>query len=94
MAEPAAPVEDPEVSGATGAGGGSAPLAGVLVADFSRHLPGPLAARLLVDLGARVVKVEEPSAGDPVRGAPPTSKGNSALAALLLAGVESIALDL
>lgn len=94
MADPVAPVEDPEASGATGAGGGSAPLAGVLVADFSRHLPGPLVARLLADLGARVVKVEEPRAGDPVRGAPPRSKGNSALAGILLAGVESIALDL
>ncbi len=94
MAEPGAPVEDSESSGAPGVGGGSAPLAGLLVADFSRHLPGPLVARLLADLGARVVKVEEPRVGDPVRGAPPRSKGNSALAGILLAGVESVALDL
>lgn len=70
------------------------PLAGLLVVDLTRHLPGPLAARLLADLGARVIKVEEPSLGDPVRQAPPLVEGRSALAAILLAGVESLALDL
>ncbi|HZF12680.1 MAG TPA: CaiB/BaiF CoA-transferase family protein, partial [Thermoanaerobaculia bacterium] len=70
------------------------PLAGVLVVDLSRHLPGPLAAHLLADLGARVVKVEEPVHGDPVRQAPPHRHGQGALATLLLSGVESIALDL
>lgn len=69
-------------------------LSGTLVVDLSRHLPGPLAARLLADLGARVVKVEEPSLGDPVRQAPPRRSGQSALASLLLAGIESVALDL
>lgn len=62
-------------------------LAGTLVVDLSRHLPGPLAGRLLADLGARVVKVEEPSQGDPVR----QVRG---LGALLLSGIESVALDL
>jgi crotonobetainyl-CoA:carnitine CoA-transferase CaiB-like acyl-CoA transferase len=71
-----------------------APLRGLLVVDLTRHLPGPLAARLLADLGARVVKVEEPAAGDPVREAPPMVGGESALAALLLAGLQSVALDL
>ena len=70
------------------------PLAGVLVVDLSRHLPGPLAAHLLADLGARVIKVEEPVHGDPVRQAPPHHRGQGALATLLLSGVESIALDL
>ena len=69
-------------------------LAGTLVLDLSRHLPGPLAGRLLADLGARVVKVEEPSRGDPVREAPPLVDGRSALGTLLLAGIESVALDL
>jgi crotonobetainyl-CoA:carnitine CoA-transferase CaiB-like acyl-CoA transferase len=72
----------------------AAPLAGLLVVDLSRLLPGPLAARLLADLGARVVKVEEPRLGDPVRLAPPLVGGESALGSLLLAGVESVALDL
>ncbi len=72
----------------------SAPLDGILVVDLTRHLPGPLAARILRDLGARVVKVEEPEIGDPVRLAPPLRDGVGTLAAILLAGVESVALDL
>jgi crotonobetainyl-CoA:carnitine CoA-transferase CaiB-like acyl-CoA transferase len=72
----------------------AAPLRGLLVVDLSRQLPGPLAARLLADLGARVVKVEEPREGDPVRSAGPLVGGASPLAAMLLSGVESIALDL
>ncbi|WP_347588269.1 CoA transferase [Acrocarpospora sp. B8E8] len=53
---------------------GSGPLAGVLVADFSRVLAGPYATMLLGDLGAEVVKVESPGGDDtrnwmpPVRG--------------------------
>lgn len=70
------------------------PLAGLLVVDLTRHLPGPLVARLLADLGARVVKLEEPEMGDPARQAPPLVRGRSALAATLLAGVESVAADL
>lgn len=72
----------------------ASPLAGRLVVDLSRLLPGPLAARLLADLGARVIKVEEPELGDPVRMAPPLRGRTGALAGLLLAGVESVALDL
>lgn len=40
------------------------PLAGVHVLDLSLLLPGPLAARLLLDFGARVTKVEPPAPGD------------------------------
>ncbi len=70
------------------------PLEGVLVVDLSRYLPGPLAAKMLANLGARVIKVEEPEFGDPVRAAPPIERGASTLARLLLAGVESVAMDL
>jgi crotonobetainyl-CoA:carnitine CoA-transferase CaiB-like acyl-CoA transferase len=66
----------------------------MLVVDLSRLLPGPLTARLLADLGARVVKIEEPRFGDPVRLAPPLAGGESALGSMLLAGIESVALDL
>jgi crotonobetainyl-CoA:carnitine CoA-transferase CaiB-like acyl-CoA transferase len=69
-------------------------LSGLLVLDLSRHLPGPLTARLLADLGARIVKVEEPTTGDPVRMSPPVREGVGALGAILLGGVESVALDL
>jgi len=72
----------------------ASPLAGTLVVDLSRLLPGPLTARILADLGARVIKVEEPKTGDPVRRAPPLRDGTGALACILLAGVESVALDL
>ncbi len=44
-----------------------APLAGVLVVDLSRALAGPHAAMLLGDLGARVIKIEAPGAGDDTR---------------------------
>lgn len=70
------------------------PLRGVTVVDVSRYLPGPLVSRLLADLGARVIKVEEPQLGDPSRQAPPVVEGRSSLAAILLAGHRSIALDL
>src|SRR3954471_14189200 len=43
------------------------PLEGLLVADFSRVLAGPFAAMTLGDLGADVIKVERPEAGDDTR---------------------------
>jgi crotonobetainyl-CoA:carnitine CoA-transferase CaiB-like acyl-CoA transferase len=45
----------------------TSPLEGLLVADFSRVLAGPLATMFLGDLGATVVKVERPGGGDDTR---------------------------
>lgn len=44
------------------------PLDGVVVVDLSRALAGPHAAMMLGDLGARVIKVENPEGGDDSRG--------------------------
>jgi len=46
---------------------GATPLAGIRVLDFSELLPGPFLTQNMVELGADVVKVERPPAGDPVR---------------------------
>ena len=54
------------------------PLDGILVADFSRVLAGPLASATLADLGARVLKVERPGRGDDTRSWGPPWTGNSA----------------
>ncbi|ACV76482.1 CaiB/BaiF CoA transferase family protein [Nakamurella multipartita] len=48
------------------------PLAGIVVADFSRVLAGPYATMLLADLGADVIKVEGPGGDDTRSWVPPT----------------------
>jgi crotonobetainyl-CoA:carnitine CoA-transferase CaiB-like acyl-CoA transferase len=63
------------------------PLAGALVADLSRYLPGPFASRELLRLGACVVRVEPPD-GDPLRRIAP------AWDAALNAGKESVVCNL
>ncbi|TWF80577.1 formyl-CoA transferase [Pseudonocardia hierapolitana] len=53
------------------------PLSGTLVVDLSRALAGPHATMMLGDLGARVVKVEAPGAGDDTRGWGPPFVGDA-----------------
>jgi crotonobetainyl-CoA:carnitine CoA-transferase CaiB-like acyl-CoA transferase len=73
----------------------SLPLDGILVADFSRVLAGPLATQLLGDWGARVIKVEEPERGDETRRwGPPFVGGVSAYFLSVNRNKESVALDL
>lgn len=71
-----------------------APLSGVTVLDFSRLLPGPYATMLMVQLGARVIKVEEPGIGDYVRIFPPLADGVSWKYRWLNRGKESVGIDL
>lgn len=71
------------------------PLDGIVVADFSRVLAGPLCTQLLADAGARVVKVEDPSRGDETRRwGPPFVKGISAYFLAVNRNKESLAVDL
>jgi len=51
------------------------PLAGVRVLEFGQIAAGPFAGSLLADLGADVVKVENPAGGDGMRGWPPLTSG-------------------
>ncbi|MDP9074649.1 MAG: CoA transferase, partial [Actinomycetota bacterium] len=70
------------------------PLAGVTVVDLSRVLAGPYCTMILADLGARVIKVEQPEVGDHARHLGPFVNGRSAYFASINRGKESIALDL
>jgi crotonobetainyl-CoA:carnitine CoA-transferase CaiB-like acyl-CoA transferase len=70
------------------------PLAGVLVADFSRVLAGPYATMLLADMGADVVKVESPQGDETRTWTPPTRGGTSTYYLGINRGKRSIALDL
>jgi crotonobetainyl-CoA:carnitine CoA-transferase CaiB-like acyl-CoA transferase len=70
-------------------------LDGILVADFSRVLAGPLATMLLGDLGADVVKVEHPSGDDTRRWGPPwAADGEASYYLGLNRNKRSVALDL
>lgn len=70
------------------------PLAGVLVADFSRVLAGPYATMLMADLGADVIKVEAPS-GDETRTWKPPTRGDISTYFLgVNRGKRSVVLDL
>lgn len=74
----------------------SGALDGITVADFSRVLAGPYATMMLADLGARVIKIERPGAGDDTRawGPPFASDGQSTYFHSVNRNKESVALDL
>ena len=74
--------------------GVTAPLTGVRVLEIGMNIAGPLAASLLADLGADVVKVEGPG-GDTARGMEPkAADGTSAMAAAINRSKRYVGLDL
>jgi crotonobetainyl-CoA:carnitine CoA-transferase CaiB-like acyl-CoA transferase len=73
----------------------SPPLAGIRILDFTRLIAGPLCTQHLSDLGAEVVKVENPVTGDEVRGWDPGgAPGRSAFFTAFNRNKKSVAIDL
>ncbi|MBM4184140.1 MAG: CoA transferase [Gemmatimonadetes bacterium] len=70
------------------------PLAGINVLEVGVFMAGPFAGMQLADLGARVIKIEEPASGDPVRASGPFLDGESSPFLRLNRNKESVALDL
>ncbi|MBK8158283.1 MAG: CoA transferase [Rhodospirillaceae bacterium] len=70
------------------------PLSGIVIIDLTRVLAGPFCTMLLSDLGARVIKVENPKGGDDSRAYGPFINGKSGYFIAQNRGSESIALDL
>ena len=70
------------------------PLAGLTVLDLTRVLSGPYCTMMLADMGARVIKVEQPGKGDDTRGwGPPFQKGESSYFLSVNRNKESITLN-
>lgn len=70
------------------------PLTGITVVALEQAVAAPFATRQLADLGARVIKVERPGAGDFARGYDETVEGMSSYFVWLNRGKESVALDI
>ena len=70
------------------------PLTGIRVLDLTRLLPGAYCTLLLADMGADVIKIEEPGGGDYMRWTPPLVDGQSALFNAINRNKRSVTLDL
>jgi len=70
------------------------PLEGVRVVDLTRLLPGPFCTQLLVNLGAEVIKVEDPEVGDYMRFVPPSLGDTSYAFAMVNRNKKSVAINL
>lgn len=79
---------------ATSVSSGNSPLSEIKILDFSTLLPGPFASKMLLDMGADVIRIEAPDRPDLVRFMPPFVDGESASHRLLNSGKKSVALDL
>ncbi|MGH2555780.1 MAG: CaiB/BaiF CoA transferase family protein, partial [Actinomycetota bacterium] len=73
---------------------GKGPLAGITALDLTRLLPGGYCTLLLSDLGADVIKIEEPGRGDYMRWTPPMVGEESAAHRALNRGKRSVTLNL
>jgi crotonobetainyl-CoA:carnitine CoA-transferase CaiB-like acyl-CoA transferase len=73
---------------------GAMPLAGIRVLDLTRMFAGPYCGMLLADLGAEVLKIEEPPIGDPTRRNIPMVQGESTYYMAVNRGKKSVVLDL
>ncbi len=71
-----------------------APLAGIRVLDLTRVLAGPFCAMMLGDMGAEVIKVEEPGKGDDTRSWPPFVEGESTYFMSVNRNKQSVTLNL
>jgi formyl-CoA transferase len=74
--------------------GSNPPLTGVTVLEVGAFMAAPYATMQLADLGARVIKVENPDGGDPVRATGPFIDGESSPFVRLNRNKESVTLDL
>lgn len=80
---------------------GRPPLVGIRIVDFSRVIAGPMCTQILSDMGAEVLKIENPDGGDDTRkgagprvgGTPGTSEGESHFFITYNRGKKSVALD-
>jgi crotonobetainyl-CoA:carnitine CoA-transferase CaiB-like acyl-CoA transferase len=73
---------------------GAPPLAGIRVVEIGNYMAGPFCGMQLADLGADVVKVEHPKAGDLARLLEPLASGESGNFARLNRDKRSLAIDL
>ena len=95
-AAPAPAVHTPAAPGTAASGNASMdlPLAGLRVIDLTRMFAGPYGTQILADLGAEIIKLEEPRVGDPTRRNIPFIKEESTYFMAVNRGKKSVQIDL